>query len=138
MACSYVVEILANFEAKLQHTFSEGEIEEVGNITSDAVEHLISDIQTEFSGQDISIYLNNEKKIKKENCYNLVGDITRCFTFPETAISDGELIDGTFDSQLNDMRRILENACCTLGFDIVVTQFNWADDEVIEYEQQYI
>jgi len=127
----YVVEILTLFDVIITHSLVE-EMEDADGDIPMAFENLADGIQQEFSERNIQIYLDCVNKINAENSYKLSGSIKRCYEFDEKGVDGDELIDGTFDIQLKDMKSEVEGVCDTSCYDIILEHFDWADDEVIE------
>lgn len=131
----YGVEILAQFELGLDYQFSQDELRDAENVIADAFDTLESEIQGEFDsimGGDISIEFIAKSRRRKDNIYKLTGSFSQCFEFKEKDIDGGELVDGVFDSQLKSMEICLKNRIEQASYDLTITDFSWADDEVIE------
>ncbi|MFC3034476.1 hypothetical protein ACFOEE_18370 [Pseudoalteromonas fenneropenaei] len=130
----YTVEILASFELQLVHQFSDTDIKNAGGSVNDTFDDLIQEVEESFSYSSISVCFESPKRRRKDGKYKLSGNITRCYEFPEGSVDllEGELVDGTFDNQLNDMKLAVEDVCNNSGYEFTIVYFDWADDEIIE------
>ncbi len=93
-----------------------------------------NEVQLEFSQQTIDINLEGVRRISTDNNYTFSGSLQRCYLFDEKDVDNEELIDGTFDNQLSDMKLAVNNCCDMSVYDITLKYFAWADDEVVEKE----
>jgi hypothetical protein len=125
---TYDVEIRVAFEAELEHEFSQDEISD----SEDRLEDMFEQLEAELTGSipNCSMYFG-EQKISAKHLYLLKGTSESIFSFDEKDVDCGELIDGTFESELESMRLVLEHSFGESGFDINLTHFEWQDDEVI-------
>jgi len=125
---TYDVEIRAAFEAELEHEFSQDEISEA----EERLEDMFEQLETELMGSipNCLMYFS-EPKVSAKNLYLLKGTSESIFSFDEKDIGCGELIDGTFETELESMKLVLEQYFLESGFDINLTHFEWQDDEVI-------
>jgi len=130
---TYPVEILASFELQLAHQFSNITTQSSAELITDAFDDLISEVEDVFSSMSIDVSYKGAKQIRKDGLYKLIGNIKRCYEFSvqDVDLFAGELIDGTFDSQLNDMRLAVEAVCEQSGYQLTVLNFNWGDDELL-------
>ena len=129
---AYTVEISVLFEIQLEHHFSDIDIQNSGRLITDAFNDLIVEIENHFSSNFIDIYFESAKRRRKNELYNFTGSIKRCYEFSEQDIDGGELVDGVFESQLEDMRLAVETACDMSGYELTIINFSGADDEVID------
>lgn len=134
MSGKYTVEILAHFEAIITHSFTLENMEDADSNIATVFENFEYEVQTEFSQQLIDIYLECEIKLSADNNYKFSGSLKRCFLFDEKDVDNDELIDGTFDNQLTDMKLAVNNCCDLSVYDITLEYFAWTDDEVIDKE----
>jgi len=130
----YNVEILALFDIQLVHHFSDVDIKKSGGLISDTFENLIYEIEDIFSSLSVNINFESAKRKRKDDTYKLNGSIQRCYGFAEKDIYECELIEGAGESQLDDMKLVVEEACDMSGYELNITHFSWADDEVIDEE----
>lgn len=130
---TYPVEILASFELQLVHQFSDITTQSSAELITDVFDDLILEVEDAFSDNFIDIHFDSDKSIRKDNLYNFIGNIKRCFEFSaqDVDLLAGELIDGTFDSQLNDMALAVETVCEQSEYELTVLNFNWADDDLL-------
>jgi hypothetical protein len=125
---TYDVEIRVAFEAELEHEFSQDEISDA----EDRLEDMFEQLEAELMGSvpNCLMYFS-EQKVSAKNLYLLKGTSESTFNFDEKDVDCGELIDGTFESELDSMKLVLEHSFGESGFDINLTHFEWQDDEVI-------
>lgn len=130
---TYPVEILASFELQLAHQFSDITTRRSVELITDVFDDLILEVEDVFSSMSIDVSYEGAKRIRKDGLYKFIGNIKRCYEFLEQDVDllEGELIDGTFDSQLNDMRLAVETVCEQSVYHFTVLNFNWADDELL-------
>ena len=133
---TYPVEILASFELQLVHQFSDITTQSSAELITDVFDDLILEVEDVFSSMSIGVSYEGAKRIRKDGLYRFIGNIKRCYEFSvqDVDLLAGELIDGTFDSQLNDMRLAVEIVCEQSGYELTVDNFNWADDEIVNEE----
>lgn len=132
MSDNYTVEILAQFEAIISHSFTLADMDDAEGDIATLFADFEQEVQAEFSQQYIDIDLESGAKVSTDNNYKFSGSLKRCYLFNEKDVDSDELIDGTFDDQLSDMK-LEVNTCCDMSlYDITLKYFSWADDEVIE------
>lgn len=130
---TYPVEILASFELQLAHQFSDITTQSSVELITDVLDDLILKVEDVFYSMSIDVSYEGAKRIRQDGLYKFIGNIKRCYEFSvqDVDLLEGELIDGTFDSQLNDMRLAVEAVCEQSGYQLTVDNFNWADDEIV-------
>lgn len=133
---NYGVEIWASFELQLSHQFSELDIRNSGGLITDTFDDLILEIADGFNSFSIDISFESAKRRRQDESYKLSGSIKRCYEFSEKDVDllEGELVDGAFDSQLQDMKLAVEDACDNSGYELSIINFNWVDDEIVDEE----
>jgi hypothetical protein len=125
---TYDVEIMVAFEAELEHEFSQDEISDAEDRLKDMFEQLEAELMRSIPN---CLMYFGEQKISAKHLYLLKGTSKSIFSFDEKDVDCGELVDGTFESELESMRLVLEHSFGESGFDINLTHFEWQDDEVI-------
>lgn len=142
MSNSAVFEILAQFELVITHEFSVDDREEAEDDVSAMLEIFEDEVQQIFSDSTIDIQLDNDSNLhskpiskssaKSKQEYRFTGSLKRCYLFAAKDFEDDELIDGTFEVQLSDMKLAVSSCCEMLDYETTLTSFSWADDEFVE------
>lgn len=125
---TYDVEIRIAFEAEIKYEFSQDEISDAEERLEDMFEQLESELMGSIPN---CLMYFSEQKVSAKNLYLLKGTSESIFNFDEKNVDCEELIDGSFESELESMRLVLEHSFGESGFDINLTHFEWQDDEVI-------
>lgn len=130
----YTVEISAECTIELFHIFTKEELADADGRIAEAFNNLLFEIENEISDNSIVIQFANSSRRNIHNKYKLSVFIQRCFPFDEKDIDGEELVDGSFDVQLNDMKTVINEICSESAFEIEVVNFQWTHDEIVQIE----
>jgi len=132
MSDSAVFEIMAQFQLVITHEFTSEDLADAeGDITT-MHENFEHEVRMEFSQWDVDIQLDNDVKITAEHQIGFSGYLKRCYEFNAEEFDNDMLIDGCFETQLNDMKLEVINCCDMSLYEITLISFSWADNELME------
>lgn len=132
MSDSAVFEIMAQFELVISHEFTSEDLADAEGDIPTMHENFEHEVQTEFSQSDIDIMIDDDVKITADNQIGFSGYLKRCYKFEAEEFDNDELIDGCFETQLNDMKLEVINCCDMSLYEITLISYSWADDEFVE------
>jgi hypothetical protein len=132
MLDSAVFEIMAQFQLVITHEFTSEDLADAEGDIPTMHENFENEVQMEFSQWDVDIQLDNDVKITAEHQIGFSGYLKRCYKFEAEEFDNDELIDGCFETQLNDMKLEVINSCDMSLYEITLISYSWADDELVE------
>tara|TARA_R110002167_G_scaffold188380_1_gene389974 strand:- start:33306 stop:33716 length:411 start_codon:yes stop_codon:yes gene_type:complete len=132
MSDSAVFEIMAQFQLVITHEFTSEDLADAEGDIPTMHENFEHEVQTEFSQSDIDIMIDDDVKITADNQIGFSGYLKRCYKFEAEEFDNDELIDGCFETQLNDMKVEVINCCDMSLYEITLISYSWADDELVE------
>ncbi|MCU8005754.1 MULTISPECIES: hypothetical protein [unclassified Shewanella] len=132
MSDSAVFEIMAQFQLVITHEFTSEDLADAEGDIPTMHENFENEVQMEFSQWDVDIQLDNDVKITAEHQIGFSGYLKRCYKFEAEEFDNDELIDGCFETQLNDMKLEVINCCDMSLYEITLISYSWAGDEFVE------
>lgn len=132
MSDSAIFEIMAQFQLVITHEFTSEDLASAEGDIPTMHENFEHEVQVEFSQFDIDIQLANDVKIIAEHQIGFSGYLKRCYEFKAEEFDNDELIDGCFETQLNDMKLEVINCCDMSLYEITLISYSWAGDEFVE------